>query len=140
MPFSLDIFSKFKSAIVGVVLISVIGFIGYKYYSLTSEISSLQYDKKELEEKKSSLEKDLALKEAQLVIKDSDITNLRSSIEKQNNEFSKLSVDHNKLNDLVLKLQHQEPSIIYIKKKEKTDCKDLEKTMEQIGALKYENL
>ena len=135
----LNFLSNAKTSLLGFLIIGTITYAGFYVYGLNSEISSLKNDKLVLEKDKAELEKTVAIKEAKIVILEGTVNELSGNIELQNESIKNLEVDSHKLNNTIVKLQSQEPSIQYIIKTKTTNCEELQQLVKKVAGLKYEN-
>ena len=135
----LKFLSEAKTSLLGFVIIGVITYCGFYVYGLKSDISDLTLTKLTLEKEKSDLEKTVAIKEAKIVILEGTVNELSGNIELQNESIKNLKVDTGKINDTIVRLQSQEPSIQYVIKSKVTNCEELQQLVKKISGLKYEN-
>ena len=136
----LSILNNLKSTIIGILIIGGITYAGFYVFNLNSTITTLKLEKGELENVIADNIKTIAIKEAKLAISESLNETLTQEITKQNQEIKSRSLDNDKLNQDIVKLQQQEPSIKIIKKTKVIDCENLKQTVKKIGELKYEEL
>lgn len=136
----LNFLGEAKSAVVGVIIISIITYCGFYVYNLKSEISEYKEIKLTLERDLSEANKTIAIKEAKIVVLESTVEELKDNLDLQNKSIDNMRVDTVKLNDTIIKLQHQEPSIQIIKRTKVIDCTELKNQIKKISGLKYEEL
>ena len=135
----LNFLGEAKSAVVGVIIISIITYCGFYVYNLKSVISEYKEIKLTLERDLSEANKTIAIKEAKIVVLESTVKELKDDLDLQNKSIDNMRVDTVKLNDTILKLQHQEPSIQYVIKTKTTNCNELQELVKKVAGLKYEN-
>ena len=135
----LNFLGEAKSAVVGVIIISIITYCGFYVYNLKSEISEYKEIKLTLERDLSEANKTIAIKEAKIVVLESTVEELKDNLDLQNKSIDNMRVDTVKLNDTIIKLQHQEPSIQYVIKTKTTNCNELQEIVKKVAGLKYEN-
>ena len=128
-----------KIVIIGLLVLSIGGFIYYKFDQLQDEIVTLNTTITTKESKITDLTKDVTIKELTINTHVATIKTLAEDIIKQNEAIELAKVDSVQLNKKIEELKNVKPSIQYIKKSN-DDCTIIKNNLKVIIGLKYEDL
>ncbi len=128
-----------KIVIIGLLVLSIGGFIYYKFDQLQDEIVTLNATIGTKESKITDLTKDVTIKELTINTHVATIKTLAEDIIKQNEAIELAKVDSIELNKKITELKSVKPSIQYIKKSN-DDCSIIKNNLKVIKGLKYEDL
>ena len=128
-----------KIVIIGLLVLSIGGFIYYKFDQLQDEIVTLNATITTKENKIIDLNKDVTIKEITINTHVATIKTLTEDIIKQNKALELAKVNSIELNKKIVELKNVKPSIKYIKKSD-DDCTIIKNNLKVIKGLKYEDL
>ena len=128
-----------KSTFLGLLVIGIISYVGFYVYGLKSEIEDLNNDKTTLTLSLSEAEKTIVIKEVKIVVLEGTVKELSNKLDEQNINIKNMELDSKQLNEDIVKLKQQEPSVQYVVKTKSVTCDDLQQLVKKIGGLSYEN-
>lgn len=122
-----------RTTISYLVIVGVIAFVGYKFYSLERTIDNL---------KQAVLERDLVISNQRVEIetrKNNELV-LSNALDLSNKKIESISIDNEKLKDEVYTWKNKKPNIQYVVKNKVITKENCEHMVNEIKKLNYKNL